>query len=365
MTRSMISSKAIIMLWIPVSLITCAHYLTGSDLHFLHDIFRRLYYIPIILSAFMFSLVGSATTALVVSILYVPHAFTTFANIDPAHGIEKLLEIVLYNAVGGVTGLLVNRKNRETERAEKLVISLEKTLREKEMMENELVRAGRLCALGELTSGLAHEIRNPLASLKCTAQIIGDEIPETSPRKRMLELHIKEIDRLSRILDRFLEFAKPQQIQNVEFDVKDMVSDVVSLVRHKAEQQKIDIRFEVSAVDTVIHGDKDKLSQVVLNLLLNALQSMPDGGDIVIEVDQERIVSQQFLQIKINDSGHGIPEEIRDRIFDPFFTTRPEGTGLGLSISARIVEAHGGMIRVSDSKPQGTCFSILIPYRKS
>lgn len=360
-------------LWIPIAAVTAAHYLTGPDLHYLHDIFRRLYYIPIVLAAFLFGSRGAVAASLAVSVVYVPHAFTTFVNMDPAHGIEKALEILLYNVVGIVTGLLVDRERRQRERAETLVRSLEDTLEDKRLMEAELVRAGRLSALGELTAGLAHEIKNPLASLKGTAQILGDEIAPDSPRRRMLDLHLREIDRLAATLDRFLAFARPHEVQRREVNLGGIVDDVTALLEPQARRARVQV---VRAPGDVLSVpcDPDKVAQVLMNLLLNAIQAMPDGGEVRIRLYEVTRGLRRFACLEVSDTGPGVPVEMRDQIFNPMFTTRADGAGLGLSISARIIEAHGGLIEVSDGhgdgratagkmigSGHGACFRVLLP----
>lgn len=355
------SLRAAAALWVPIAGVTAAHYLTGHDLHYLHDIFRRLYYIPIILAAFLFGMRGAIAASVVVSLVYLPHAFSTFVVMDPAHGIEKVLEILLYNVVGVVTGLLADRERHARRRAEDLVCSLEATLEEKRVMEAELVRAGRLSALGQLTAGLAHEIKNPLASLKGTAQILGDEIAKDSPRRRMLELHLREIDRLAATLDRFLAFARPHEVSRREVELGRVVDDVLALVEPQARRHRVRLVREGGDVPP-IPCDPDKVAQVLMNLLLNAIQAMPDGGEARVSLSETTRGPRRFACIAVSDTGPGVPEDLRDRIFDPMFTTRPDGAGLGLSISARIVEAHGGLIEVSDSVGGGACFRVLLPW---
>jgi len=354
------SWRAAAALWVPIGVVSAAHYLTGHELHHLHDIFRRLYYIPIILAAFLFGMRGAVVASVVVSLVYVPHAFTTFVVMDPAYGIEKVLEILLYNVVGVVTGILAERQRRERLRAEALVRSLEITLEDKRVMEAELVRAGRLSALGQMTAGLAHEIRNPLASLKGTAQILGDEIAEDSPRRRMLDLHLREIDRLAATLDRFLAFARPHEVIRRETDLGRVVDDVLALVEPQARKAQVRLIREPGTVSP-ISCDPDKIAQVLMNLLLNAIQAMPDGGKARVSLFDADRGPRRFACIEVSDTGTGVPEDLRDRIFDPLFTTRPEGTGLGLSISARILEAHGGLIEVLDGRDGGACFRLLLP----
>jgi two-component system sensor histidine kinase HydH len=358
---AMITRRAVLGIWLPVAVITAAHYLTGPELHYLHDIFRRLYYLPIVLGAFLFGSRGALAAVLVTTLAYLPHAFSTFLVMDPAHGIEKLLEIILYWAVGILAGLLVDRERRQRERAERLVEKLRRTLEQKQLMENELVRAGRLSALGELTAGLAHELKNPLASLKGTAQIFGDEIAPDSPRRRMLEMHLKEIDRLADILDRFLEFARPRPPDSVEIDLSAIVEETVELVKARAGQKRVSLEKSYGAESFLVRGDAQQLSQVVLNLLLNALQAVGEGGRIVLALHGERRERKEFICLEVSDDGPGVPPELRDRIFNPFFTTRSQGTGLGLAISARIVEAHGGLLEVGDSAMGGARFAVVLP----
>ena len=206
-----ISPRALLLIWLPVVAITAAHFGTPGTYDWLHDVLRRLYYIPIIVSAFLFGLRSALLTSVVVSLLYLPHAFWLtgphahhhgMIHADPTGTANKVLELVLYNAVAVVTGLLVEKERRARRDVEQKIVEMQ-------AMEQQLVRAGRLQALGELTAGLAHEIKNPLASLKASSAIIADEIAETSPRRKMVVILQKEIDRLAALLERFLSFARP------------------------------------------------------------------------------------------------------------------------------------------------------------
>ncbi len=364
--KKLLSAKAFALVWGPIALVTAAHYLTGEHLHYLHDIFRRLYYLPIILAAFQFGLPGALSAAVVVVVAYMPHAFSSIAAMDPAHGSEKVLEMVLYAVVGVVTGLLVERERRQRARAERIAADLTVAIEDKRAMEQEVVRAGRLSALGELTAGLAHEIRNPLASLKGTAQILGDEIPPTSPRRRMLELHLREIDRLEAILSRFLSFARPQGLELGDVDLDEVVDDVFLLA--SAHARRAGVELERAAGDDTprrVRGDREKLVQVGLNLVLNAIQALEGQGrtDGRVTVSLQRMTRSRrtFCSIVVADNGPGVPPGLRDQIFNPFYSTRPDGAGLGLSISARIVEEHSGLIEVGEADGGGACFRVLLP----
>ena len=359
------SARAVAVVWGPIALITAAHYLAGEHLHYLHDIFRRLYYLPIILGAFQFGLPGALAASAVVLVAYFPHAFTSMATMDPAHGSEKILEMVLYAVVGVITGTLVERERRQRRRAERAAAELATALEDKRVMEQEVIRAGRLSALGELTAGLAHEIKNPLASLKGTAEIFGDDIPLTSPRRRFLDLHLKEIDRLTALLDRFLSFARPQGLEVGDVDLEAVVDDVLSLAAAVARQAGVRLERAPAVPGPGVKGDRKLIAQVALNLVLNALQAVAGKGDpdgrVILSVAGETRSRRAFRCLEVADTGPGVPPDLRDRIFNPFFTTRPEGAGLGLSISARIVEEHGGLLEVTDRDGGGARFRVLLP----
>ena len=353
------------MLWVPIAVITAAHYLAGEHLHWAHDIFRRLYYFPIILGAFQFGLMGAVAAAVVICVAYAPHAFTTFATMDPAHGSEKLLEMLLYGVVAVVTGLLVQSERRQRERAEAFAADLQAALEDKRLMEQEVIRAGRLSALGELTAGLAHEIRNPLASLKGTAEIFGDDVLAESPRRRMFDLHLKEIDRLAAILDRFLAFARPQAIEPVEVDLDAVVDDVLALASAQARRAGVDVERGPGAAGVKVRGDREMLVQVALNLVLNGVQAAAlaggQPGRVTLSVGRDVAHRKAWGVLEVADTGPGVPAELRDKVFNPFFTTRPDGAGLGLSVSARIVEEHGGLIEIDDAPGGGALFRVRVP----
>lgn len=366
-----LTGRAFVALWIPIALVTAAHYLTGERLHWLHDIWRRLYYLPIILGAFSFGLRGALWAAVVIAALYAPHAFTTFATIDPAHGIEKTLEMILYVVVGGVTGALVDRERRARERAERIAADLQAAVDQMRLMEQEVIRAGRLSAMGELTAGLAHEIRNPLGALKGTAQILGDEIAAASPRRGMFDLHLATIDRLEAILERFLSFARPRPLDLAPVDLQEILAEVAGLVGASAGNLGVDVDLRAGPC-LPVRGDREKLAQAVLNLVLNATHAVAGNSDRLPDGDRGRVAlvampttrsGREFGVIEVTDNGPGVPLELRERIFNPFFSTRPDGTGLGLSITARIVEEHAGIIEVDDAPGGGARFRILLPLR--
>ncbi|RJO66687.1 MAG: sensor histidine kinase [Myxococcales bacterium] len=348
------SGQAWIYLWLPIAVISVLHYTTGATHHWMHDVFRRMYYIPIVLGAFAFGLRGALAASLVASLIYSPHAFTHLWHHDPAHTLEKLLEILLYNVVALITGLLADKQHRTAKR-------LKDALNEMKEMERQLIRSGRLQALGELTAGLAHEIKNPLASLKGSAEIIADEIPPSSPRRRMVEIHKKELDRLNALLERFLNFARPGTFEASILSLCPLVDKTVALAQAQARQRGITIQWQGAPEDVRLLGDPEKITQVVLNLLLNAIQATPDGKTVSVSCGFETHGKRRLGFVAIRDQGPGVPEELREKIFNPFFSTKESGIGLGLSIASRIVDEHNGFIEVESAEDGGAVFRVLLP----
>lgn len=363
--RALLSVRALLMIFLPIIVISAAHYGTDPHLAWVHDILRRLYYIPIVLGAFAFGLRGALVASILTSVVYLPHAFfpSHHHHHDPGASIEKLLEILLYNVIAIITGVLADREVRERLAQQRIARQLEESIEELRLMEEQLVRAGRLRALGELTAGLAHEIKNPLASLKGAAEILSDEIRPESPRRRMLDILTKELDRLAALLERFLSFARPRPSTIAEVAVDDFVEPVVSLVEAQARKQNVSLQWQRSGPEAVVRGDKEQLTTLLLNLVLNAIQAMPRGGTVRIDAERATRGRRGWWMIRVGDDGPGVPPDMRDKIFDPFVTTKEGGTGLGLAIAARVVDAHQGMIELLERAGGGAEFRILLPAR--
>ncbi len=355
-----LSRPAWIYLWLPILLITILHYGTAPSISWLHDIYRRLYYLPIIAGGFIFGLKGSLGAAVVTSLVYLPHAFSHLLHHDPAPPTEKFLEILLYNVVGAVVGVLADREHRERRRQEEIARQLAEALEEMKIMEEQLIRSGKLQALGELTAGLAHEIKNPLASLKGAAEIISDEIPPQSPRRRMVEILIKEISRLNQILDRFLSFARPRPLSPSLVSASTVIEEVLELMEPQARKSGVAL-VQGSCQGHIVRVDKNQLAQVLMNLILNAIQAVSPAGEVRVSCRKVQRGKRAYCLIDVEDTGPGLPEEVIDRIFNPFFTTRDKGSGLGLSIAARLVEEMGGLIEVHNRPEGGASFHVCLP----
>ena len=233
-------------------------------------------------------------------------------------------------------------------------------------IQEEILRMDRLVSLGKLSSGIAHELRNPLAGIKTTAQALSEEMSKDDSRREYLNRITKEIDRLNDLLKTFFSFAKPQKLNLIECSVKDVINEIIPFLFKEIADQGVRFVETYHPQLPKIKVDKNQMYQVFLNLFLNAIQAMPNGGELKIEVTptvsySQDGPSQNFIKIVISDTGKGIPPNIIHRIFDPFFTTKPKGIGLGLSITYQIIKKHGGTIKVESKLEKGTSFIINLP----
>jgi two-component system, NtrC family, sensor histidine kinase HydH len=361
--KQLLSGKAWLIIWLPIILISVAHFTTSAYHHWLHDILRRLYYIPIILGAFSFGIKGALSASLFASLLYAPHAFTQFLVQDPTTTIEKLLEIMLYNIVGIITGTLAEREKTQRIRQEKVSHRLRDSMDEMKLLEEQLIRAGRLQALGELTAGLAHEIKNPLASIKGASEIISDEIATHSPKRAMVGILKKELERLETLLEKFLSFAKLEDFEIVPLEPCKVAEHVVSLTEAEARKRGVNLSYRCSTDGMRVEGNREHLSQILLNLILNAIEVSPDNDEVEIDITRATKGKTDFVAISVIDHGPGVPDEIREKIFNPFFTSKADGLGLGLSIASRIADGHHGFIETKNRSGGGASFTLYLPLK--
>jgi len=357
------------LLTILIAGISLLHYLTPLHLPMLHDIFQRLYYIPIILAAFWFGFRGGLTSAILVSILYAPHILFQWG----AHltmDLEKYLEIILYNVVGGITGLLSqkerDRASQLQETARGLEESNEQLRRQSELIleiEGQMRRAERLSVLGELSAAFAHEIRNPLGSIKGAAEILRDDYRPGERKYEFLEILVNETQRLDRVVEEFLKLARPRTVESGACDVMEELRNMITLVSAEAKRRGVELKLEPAALPMVT-GDREKLRQAFLNILLNGLQATLPGGKVTITASSAYdAAAGGQIEICFSDTGAGIDSATLARIFDPFFTTKEEGTGLGLAITEKIIAGHGGSIGVESEPGRGTVVKVTLPVR--
>ncbi|HET7583746.1 MAG TPA: ATP-binding protein [Gemmatimonadaceae bacterium] len=234
------------------------------------------------------------------------------------------------------------------------------------------LRAERLEAVTELSASLAHEIKNPLASIRSAVEQLSRRSAATDDERRLSALIVRESDRLSRLLSEFLDFARVRVTKVERVDVGQIVRAVAGLVAQHPQSRGIAVECVAPLGEHLAEGDEDLLHRALFNVVLNAVQASPDDGRVTVEVETSRTdllprgvrIAADAVLIRVTDQGGGIAEEIRDRVFDPFFTTKAGGTGLGLPIVHRAIEAHRGIVLL-DSSPGGTRFTIVLPRAQS
>ncbi|HEY5228238.1 MAG TPA: GAF domain-containing protein [Opitutaceae bacterium] len=233
------------------------------------------------------------------------------------------------------------------------------------MSEESLRKNERLTMLGLLAAEIAHEIRNPLTVLKLLHGSMGLDFADGDPRKTDMRVISEKLDQLEAIVTRVLNFAKAPSSLHSRHQMAEVVEDTLVLVRLKLAQGNIQVAFEPPGQSVVVEGHKGQLQQVLLNLLINSMQAMPDGGTITVKLGQESKEVGGYAVLDVADTGSGIPDAIKDRIFDSFLTGRPDGTGLGLAIAKRVLLGHNGDIQLITSSHQGTTIRVLIPLVRS
>jgi two-component system, NtrC family, sensor histidine kinase HydH len=347
-------SKLLLVGLITLSTLTIHYYdiiLAGvfGQSHFMHAIHGRLCYIPIVLAAFWFGLRGGLIVATIISafsLLYIQ-----IGPVGMAHELYgEFAEIAFYFAIGGFAGILLDSERASRNRREEA--------------ERKLEQAERLSLMGQIVTSIAHEIKNPLGSIKGAVQILKDKATPEHDKNEFATIIEKEVDRLDKVVRDYLTFSKPGPTTIVDTDLKEVIEIVIKQMKYQCDEKNITLDFQ-SWGPHIISGDKDKLHQLCLNLLLNSLQAMPNGGRIDIGLHDITEITGKWLELKISDSGQGIAPDAMDKIFEPFYSTKSQGTGLGLATAKTIVADHGGKIRVTSEPGRGTAFYIIFPLKST
>jgi two-component system, NtrC family, sensor histidine kinase HydH len=344
-------------------LISVIHYIAGgASAGMLHSLLGHLYIVPIILGAYWYGIRGGVSVSIASAVLFSPHLFLHWH--DPFLDVYNFVELFLFLLIGGVTGVMSQMERNQRLRHEEAMKRLDEShrkLREQTdvlfQTEEQLRRADRLSALGELSAGMAHEIRNPLGSIKGAVEILKDDYEPQDAKYEFIRILLKETDRLNCIVQEFLGFARPKKPEYEQTDVNESLEAVLTLTAQEARKAGITVekRFDRTIGKRGLDGGL--LKQAFLNLVLNAIQAMPQGGVLTVESG----LRDGAIVVAVGDTGAGISEENRRKLFSPFFTTKKNGTGLGLAITYRIIENHRGRIDVQSEPGKGTTFTVKIP----
>ena len=242
-------------------------------------------------------------------------------------------------------------------------IILFRDMTEVRALKREIETSRRLASLGRLAAGVAHEIRNPLSSIKGFATYFRDRNRDNQEDRNTADIMIKEVDRLNRTISQLLDFARPMVLQKKRTPIRTLIQHSLKMIERQASSAGVVIRADLPPSLGEIEVDFDNITQVLLNLYLNALEAMDRGGTLSVSCSKDG--GNQRAKIGVTDTGAGIDKEHLDHIFDPYFTTKQAGTGLGLAIVRKIVEAHGGEVRVDSAPGQGTTVTVLLPMQGS
>jgi len=353
--RKQRNRRALVLIAAGIAITSAGHYLTPPDLLLWHGIFQRLYYLPVVYAAITFGRSGGLITGLACGALYVPHILTTWSH-QQHYAMEQYAEIFMFLAVGLVTGVLADRERKRRAELQETARQLSQAHRELNDTFEQVKRADRLSAVGQLAAGLAHEIRNPLASIDGAAEVMqAAESPE-EVRAETMGIIRGECARLNRLLTNLLDFARPRNPEWREVNLPKVVESVLSLVKHSAGKN-IDFVQQIQDSLPPLWADEVQIAQALLNLTINAAQAMTEGGQIVLTA----VNRDGGNLIRVQDQGIGIDPANLDKVFDPFFTTKTAGTGLGLSVVDQIVRQLGGAVSVEHNPDRGMTFSLFFP----
>ncbi len=345
-----------------ILVVSIFHYRTSTEYRYLHEIYQRAYYIPILLAAYWYGPLRGVLAAVFASLLYVWHIQHDWTHF-PVYSFNQYAEIFLFHALALIIGFLSQKDRRHREKLEKTSQELSEAYEKLQSTFEQLKKTDRLAALGRLSSGIAHEIRNPLGSIKGSVEILESEISPDNKKYEFVKILKEEIERLNAIIESFLKFARPPKPSLQPTSINELIESILILTNKQAQKWNIDIRKTLDPNLPMIPMDPNQIRQVIMNIVLNGMESMTGGGTLSISTSLGS--RKRSVLIEISDTGTGIGKEDLDHIFDPFFTTKAQGTGLGLAISYQLVQNHGGTIKAHKNETSGLTFRVELPLQNS
>jgi signal transduction histidine kinase len=318
--------------------------------------------LPVVTVATTFGVVAMLLTSLLVVGAYL--SFLLYIDwmayvLGPSEIAELAARLAFLAMAGNLANTVAEDLRRQSERNRRTAEQLADANRHLQEAEEAVRRSDRLAALGQLTAGLAHELRNPLGTIKASAEMLGRNVAaENDLAREMAGFIVTEVDRTNSLVTRFLQFARPLQVRTEQADLSAMLDRAAAEVER--ETQRVSIYRNYSPDIPPFEFDAELLERVFYNLLLNAAQASPEGGAVTIKTR----AAGGTVEVAVIDRGSGIGTEHLRNIFNPFFTTKPEGVGLGLAIVSKIVDEHGGKISVESEPGKGSIFRVLLPMAR-
>ncbi|MGH9438358.1 MAG: two-component system sensor histidine kinase NtrB [Terriglobia bacterium] len=323
-----------------------------------------IYYLPIVSAAMLYDALGTILWTLACSAAYCSFLIWAleFYQLTVAGATELAIRILFFFLVALVINRFVTENRRQAVRYQRLAETLAETNRQLKQAQADARRSERLAALGQLSAGLAHEIRNPLGVIRGSAEMLNQRLARTDALTAELAGYISsEVERLNSLVGRFLDFARPLQLKLETQDIIPVIENSLRSVQEARPEQRVTVEKQYAEKLPRVPLDAELCERVFANIFSNAYEVMPEGGRLRISVDASPQDSQQGVTVEIEDTGPGVPAGQREHIFNPFFTTKKSGLGLGLSIVSKIVDDHHGRVELASEPGKGACFRLFFP----
>ena len=324
-----------------------------------------IYFLPVMTAAVLFDSTGTLIWTAITSAAYCSLLIPAleFYELPPEGAKELILRNIFFFLAAMLVNPFVSENRRQARRYRLLAEELAETNRRLEEAQEEARRSERLAALGQLTAGLAHEIRNPLAVIKGSAETLTRRLQSADPLTTEVAGYItSEVNRLNSVVTRFLNFARPLKLEKRPTQIPPLLDRALKVALERWPEAKVEVIRQYSDDLPEMNVDPDLCEQAFANLVLNAYEAMSEtGGRLTLSVEAANSDGRRGMEAGFEDTGPGVPPELREQIFNPFFTTKKEGVGLGLSLVSKIVDDHRGWIRISSEPGKGACFRVFLP----
>ena len=338
-----------------IVLLALSHWLVEKPDKQVHNVLFNLDFIPILVGSMLFGWRMAVFTTSVTILAQTPHLLMVWPH-DPAYQIDQVAETIASGVAGVVIGFLAQRERRHSQKLEETTHELGRVNHELQENLERLKKAERMYAVAQLSASLAHEIRNPLASISGAAGILRRGHASAENVQECLDIIQKESQRLNKLLTNFLSFARPRAPKFQTTDLVAVIDSTITLARHSGEASGIEFRRTVNGTLPEVECDSEQLKQVLFNLVMNAVHATGRGT-----VDLHACTRDGLAFVSVRDEARGIPKNQESRIFEPFFTTKPNGSGLGLAIASKIMEQHGGTLAARNVPGEGLTMELQLP----